>query len=131
MPARYADFDMSAEAMDSEVSSSAEFGDNGLVGVCGYAKDDIGNRAEVTSLVTALAATFEKLLTAISGWLISRQDVDTFAVHMVNQNDIAPVISDDRDSFENCVWNALKFPIVIIAILIIRMNVPSKYFILF
>ena len=67
MPARYADFDMSAEAMDSEVSSSAEFGDNGLVGVCGYAKDDIGNRAEVTSLVTALAATFEKLLTAISG----------------------------------------------------------------
>ena len=67
MPARYADFDMSAEAMNSEVSSSAEFGDNGLVGVCGYAKDDIGNRAEVTSLVTALAATFEKLLTAISG----------------------------------------------------------------
>ena len=67
MPARYADFDMSAEAMDSEVSSSAEFGDNGLVGVCGYDKDDIGNRAEVTSLVTALAATFEKLLTAISG----------------------------------------------------------------
>ena len=99
--------------------------------LCGYAKDDIGNRAEVTSLVTALAATFEKLLTAISGWLISRQDVDTFAVHMVNQNDIAPVISDDRDSFENCVWNSLKFPIVIIAILIIRMNVPSKYFILF
>ena len=50
---------------------------------------------------------------------------------MVNQNDIAPVISDDRDSFENCVWNSLKFPIVIIAILIIRMNVPIKYFILF
>ena len=62
MPARYADFDMSAE-----VSSSAEFGDNGLVGVCGYDKDDIGNRAEVTSLVTTLAATFEKLLTAICG----------------------------------------------------------------
>ena len=131
MPSITHSCDMSAEAMDSEVSSSAEFGDNGLVGGCGYAKDDIGNRAEVTSLVTALAATFEKLLTAISGWLLSRQDVDTIAGHMVNPNDISPVISDDRDSFENCDWNSLKFPIVIIAILINRMDVPSKYFILF
>ena len=67
MPARYADFDMNAEAMDSEVSRGAEFGHNGLVGVCGYDKDDIGDRAEVTSLVAALAATLEKLLTAICG----------------------------------------------------------------
>ena len=99
--------------------------------VCGYDKDDIGDRAEVTSLVATLAATLEKLLTAICGWLLSRQDVHTIAGHMANPNDIAPVISDDRDSFENCVWNALKFPIVIIAILINRMDVPLKYFILF
>ena len=67
MSARYADFDMSAEAMDSEISRGAEFGNNGLVGVCGYVKDDIGDRAEVTSLVATLAATLEKLLTAICG----------------------------------------------------------------
>ena len=34
---------------------------------CGYVKDDIGDRAEVTSLVATLAATLEKLLTAICG----------------------------------------------------------------
>ena len=31
---------MSAEALASEVSSSAEYGDNGLVGVYGHGKDD-------------------------------------------------------------------------------------------
>ena len=67
MPARYADFDMSAEAMDSEVSSSAEFGDNGLVGVWDVDKDDIMYRKEVTSQLASLAAMFENLLTAICG----------------------------------------------------------------
>ena len=71
--------------------------------LCGYVKDDIGDRAEVTSLVAALAATLEKLLTAICGWLISRQDVHTIAGHMADPSDISPVISDDRDSFENCI----------------------------
>ena len=62
MPARYADFDMSAE-----VSSSAEFGDNGLVGVWDVDKDDIMYRKEVTSQLASLAAMFENLLTAICG----------------------------------------------------------------
>ena len=67
MPAKYADFDMSAEAMDYEVSSSAEFGDNGLVGVWDVDKDDIVNRKEVTSQLASLAAMFENLLAAIYG----------------------------------------------------------------
>ena len=67
MPARYADFDMSAEAMDSEVSSSAEFGDNGLVGVWDVDKDDIVNRKEVVSQLASLAAMLENLLAAICG----------------------------------------------------------------
>ena len=67
MPARYADFDMSAEAMDSEVSSSAEFGDNGLVGVWDIDKDDTVYRKEVVSQLASLAAMLENLSAVICG----------------------------------------------------------------
>ena len=67
MPAKYADFDMSAEAMDSEVSSSAEFGDNGLVGGWDIDKDDTVYRKEVVSQLASLAAMLENLSAAICG----------------------------------------------------------------
>ena len=67
MPARYADFDMSAEAMDSEVSSSAELGDNGLGGGWDVDKDDIVDRKEIASQLASLAAMFENLIAAICG----------------------------------------------------------------
>lgn len=59
MPAKYGDFDMSAEALASKISSSTEYGDNGLVGVCEYDKDNLGlsdtrHRKELMALVSAL-----------------------------------------------------------------------------
>ena len=86
MPAKYGDFDMSAEALASKISSSTEYGDNGLVGVYGHGKDDIGSdgREEVAALVIMRASTFEKLPAAIMLGRDDEKDVKIFVDHMEN-----------------------------------------------
>ena len=103
-PAKYVDFDI-VEAIGSEISSSTEYGDNGLVGVYGHDKDDIGSegRKEVTARAASLARTFKELPAAIMLGRDVQKDVKIIAEHMVNSSDISPVIIDDRDSFKTVI----------------------------
>ena len=67
-PAWQVDFDMSAEALASEVSSSAEYGDNGLVGVNGHGKDDLDsvNSAATPANLAVIVTIVQRVLDAMT-----------------------------------------------------------------
>ena len=67
-PAWQVDFDMSAEAMASEFSSSAEYGDNGLVGVNGHGKDDLDsvNSAATPANLAVIVTIVQRVLDAMT-----------------------------------------------------------------
>ena len=65
------DFDMSTEA--SEVSSCAENGDNGLVGMYGRSKDDRGRQLKkALATLAALVAEARNVLAAIVNEEVAR-----------------------------------------------------------
>ena len=68
-PAWQVDFDMSAEALASEVSSGAEYGDNGLVGVYGHGKDDGAdsrNSAATPATLAVIVTVVQRVLDAMT-----------------------------------------------------------------